>query len=333
MSELRGYRSMFLVATAVAIVCLAIGYLVAKRLTVENESETVFAKVSGQSIYGRDVLPGIQKQIEDHEKAIFRLKRAATEEALFAKLPGTGEPSETAKAEGEIDEAALQAWAGERGLRFGKLTPKQREDLGANYRIQTRHLRASADRRAALNGAGVEWFLRPTYRTTFVKISAAPLSIFSSGDARNIIVLFANFHCGNCANIALKMRELAAAAGEGTSISMRFNIQEGDSPIVARTARAAICARDQKKFAEFFEAASRTPPVDVAALQTITTSLSIDAGKLDSCIDDKTTEATLSKDVEESKRLSASGAPIAVVNGFTIPLQEPLDEYLVLMGR
>jgi hypothetical protein len=333
MIELRKNGLVLAAIAATAVVFFFLGFLFNQRRAIESEADSIFAKTKSITIYGRDVLPKVQEQIVQHEKEIYRLKRNATEELILAKSAGLEDPGDSVASKGAVPDSELLAWAAERGLRLGPLTGKQREDLVANYRIQKRQLEESANRDKLLKQAGVDWLLPVAYRRSVVDAEPGRLMLFKAEAAKNQVILFANFHCGRCARLAAKMRELVASSAADISISLRFSVNPGDAPIVSQTARGAFCAAEQSKFLEYFEAASNHPPVDGQALRALVSDLKIDTSKFETCVADPKTEATLQKDVSAASRIGSSGLPVAVVKGHLIPLQEPIEEYLRLLGH
>lgn len=313
----------------VALILFLLGYGMGKRASDIAESDMVFAEVDGSKIYGRDVLPLVDEQIVELEKSIFRAKRAATEDLI-----GTLREAKSLKPNTyltSVTDLELNQFAKSRGVQTHRLSEKQRKDLVANFQIHRSHLVKAKERQDFAQSASVQWRIPVLHRKKTVDVRSGELVALGGSNRANRIVIFSNYHCGRCSGFSEKLRIVADAVPEQVSIFQRYIVREGDAQIVEQTVRGGFCADDQKKFLEYHDAVSAAAPVDGAALQALLVSLKFDVEKFNACLVSKNTEARLFRDFEESQRIGRE--PTAVVNGHPLPLQEPVDEYLYLLGK
>lgn len=280
-------------------------------------------------IYGRDVLPQIADQLRGLEREKYRLKRQFVEDFIFesnAQIPATEEPS--------FSDAELKDFATARGLVFSKLNPKQRRDLEGNFRILKTQEQRRQKHQARLAKEDLIWSIPATYHRPKVEVGSGTFPPIPLGRGKGTIVVFANYHCPSCSAVWAKLDNLAKPeSSQGAMLRVRYKVNQGDAAIVRQSVLGGFCAHDQGKFAEYHKAVVEAPPQELSDLHRILEGLNIKLDVFDTCLKTRETDAKLTRDLREASLIKIAGQAIAVVNGTPIEAEEPLAEYLVLLGN
>ncbi len=303
----------------------------------QNQSDLIFAelKTSGDKtvkIYGRDVLPQLDSQLRGLEREKYRIKRQLVEDLLFEKAN-----LEKVTPEVEVSESDLKDFAAQRGQNLAGLTAQRKKDLEGNFRILKSQKAARDAHQAKLAEGEVIWGIPLTYLRPKQSIAIGGLAPVPIGRGNGSIVVFANYHCPTCAGLWRKLGSLSEETRYGGKLHVRFNVSDGDAAIVRIAALGGFCANDQGRFLEYHRAMVASPPSELGefhrALGTLASAGNFSKDIFETCVSAKATEKRLERDVLDAISVGLPGQALAVINGRPIEAEEPLAEFLLLLGK
>lgn len=293
--------------------------------SLRNQHDVVFAdvKVGDQEVkvYGRDVLPSLDEQLRALEREKYHLKRQKTEDLIFEKLNLKKSTEDITVSNDELKQFAAQ-----RNINFSKLNSQQRNDLEENYRILKAQISKRQEHQALLSQSDSAWKIPLTYHRPKVKAAIGAFPPVKLGRGKGTLVVFANYHCPSCSSLWSKLEALNA------NLHVRYRVSEGDALIVRLTALGSFCAHDQGKFVDYHKAMVAVPPQELSDLHRALEGLQIKREIFDSCMSAKGTEARLLRDVADSTAIGIASQTIAVVNDVPMEADEPIAEYMALLG-
>lgn len=308
--------------------------------SLRNQDEMVFAEFkvgeATHKIYGRDVLPKLDAKLRELEKEKYRLKRQLTEDLIFEKanLPSSGGTAVVSEAIPEaISEAELKKFAADRGLVISKLSPQSRRDLEGNYRIHKVQTGRRSALQSLLESSDTTWNIPLTYHRPKVEVGIGSFPPFKLGRGKGTLVVFGNYHCPNCSSLWTKLDSLNQENRRGANLYVRYRLLDGDSQIVRTSALGGFCASDQGQFASYHKAVVAAPPRELSEFHQIVEKLQIKREIFDTCIAAKSTEARLQRDLLDAVSVGIDSQALAVVNGIPIEAEEPIAEYVTLLGN
>lgn len=300
--------------------------------SLRSQEDLVFAEYkAGEAtvkIYGRDVLPKLADRLRDLEREKYRLKREFTESLIFEKA-SLKTPTEPAR----FSEEELKKFAEQRNLVVSKLSPQQRKDLEGNFRIHKVQASRRSELQSLLDSEETVWNIPITYHRSQIKVGIGSVPAFKFGRGRGTLVVFGNYHCPSCPSLWTKLDSLMQVKGRGANLHIRYRVMDGDAPIVRAAAMGAFCANDQGLYAAYHNAVVAAPPRELSDFHRTLEQLGIKRDIFDSCLAAKATEARLNRDLLDAGAIGIASPTIAVINGTPIEADEPLTEYLTLLGH
>lgn len=153
-------------------------------------------------------------------------------------------------------------------------------------------------------------------------------------DAPVTIVVFTDFQCPFCAR--LEPRLLALEERYRGKVRVVFKNQPLPMHPNARlAARAALAAEEQGRFWEMHDAlfASRTDPLDRAAVVELAKGLRLSLGRFEATLDAESTDARVASDVVEAHRLGVTGTPTVFINGRRIVGAQPQEVFAAMIDE
>lgn len=150
-------------------------------------------------------------------------------------------------------------------------------------------------------------------------------------DAPVVMIMWADFRCGYCAQFAVQTEPgLADLVADGTlRIEWRdYPVITEESPEIAAAARAAAL---QGKFWEYhdrlFADHSAVPAMDDAYLSSVAADLGLDVAKFDADRASDEVQALVEADAQEAAGIGVRSTPTFLINGSAVMGSQPLDAY------
>lgn len=139
---------------------------------------------------------------------------------------------------------------------------------------------------------------------TFVNPSKGP------PDAKVTLVLFSDFQCDACQNIATTLDVVLKTFPDDVRLVWKDMPNESLHPLATPAAIAAHCAAEQNKFWEYHdELFSKQAYLSESLFTQIASSLHLDTDEFESCYDNRDTLPIVTKDYEEGLALGITATP------------------------
>ena len=263
----------------------AIGFIVLFSVTFEISSvltgrDEVLAIVDGQKFTRTQMEREIGTSLEPRQRSVYRLEfdwiRRKVDEALL---------SNEARARGMTVEQLL-ARPGQRGQLLDELAKKHH----------------------------VQVFLRAP-KVRFLQIDLSTAKLAGPRDAPVQLVVFSDFQCRFCADLAAVLKRIQAEFPEKVLVAYRyFPIESHDRAMPA--AIAAECAAEQGKFWEYHDRlfAERDNLTD-STLSSLATAIGLDLDRFRQCQNSGRARGVVELSRKEAEDLGLEGAPIIALNG------------------
>ena len=161
---------------------------------------------------------------------------------------------------------------------------------------------------------------------------AAVGQLDGSADAPAVFVVFSDFECPACRQLAPQLRAVRLALGERVAVGFKNLPLEEVHPRARPGALAAMAAAEQGKFWEYHDALmSREPlPGDQAEFIELARALGLDVYRFAESFSAPRATARLAADVKEADALGLDGTPVLFLNGRRIVGMRSTDELLEL---
>jgi protein-disulfide isomerase len=130
------------------------------------------------------------------------------------------------------------------------------------------------------------------------------------------IVEFSDFQCPFCGKYAPTLHDVLAKYPSQVRLVYRHLPLTSLHPNAERAAEASICAQDQGKFWEMYDALfAEQSSLGVDALKEKAKRLGLDSAKFDHCLDSGESKDVVQLDVRAADQLGISSTPASFVNG------------------
>lgn len=153
--------------------------------------------------------------------------------------------------------------------------------------------------------------------------AAAPEAAEAVDTELPVIVEFADFQCGYCAQFALKTLPLLQRDIIDEGIA-RFEYRHFPflSPESTTAAEASECARDQGMFMEYhngvYDMLARREGMGAGNLRGVAEGLGLDLAEFDACTRERVHREKVEADKEYGRRLGVRGTPAFYIDGETL---------------
>jgi protein-disulfide isomerase len=130
------------------------------------------------------------------------------------------------------------------------------------------------------------------------------------------IVEFADFECPYCGGFypTLKLVE-KNYADKARLVYRQFPITNSH-PNAQKAAEASLCANDQRKFWEFYDALfSDQSRLDVPSLKQRAQALGLNVSAFNTCLDSGSQAAAIQKDRDDARKIGVNSTPTVFING------------------
>lgn len=159
------------------------------------------------------------------------------------------------------------------------------------------------------------------------KVSVDDDPVIGKKDAPITIVEFSEFQCPFCKRARPTMDKILSTYGDKVRYTFR------DFPLsfhkqATAAANAAHCAGDQNKYWEYSDKLWESQGKHTSEkLREIATSLKLDMGKFDSCVESQKYYAEIKKDQEDGARAGVTGTPAYFINGIFMSGAQPYENF------
>jgi protein-disulfide isomerase len=307
------------------------------RMTEEGAAQSgePVAVVAGQPIYEKDLLPGIQGQLQQLHNQEYQIENSALERLIEKKLLEA-----EAKKRGitvdelwkqEVDSKVTEPTAGEvEAFYLGRREFGNRPlaEVEAQVRAELKAAKSQKLRENFLkrlrDEAQVAVYLSPPR----VEVSYDPARLRGSADAPVTIVEFSDYQCPYCRKAEATLDEVLAKYPGEVSLAYRDFPLRQIHPQAEMAAEAARCAGEQGKFWEYHDRLLTDPPkLDKASLLEDARGLGLDADKFGACLESGKFKAQVDADSQAGSRLGVSGTPTFFINGIFMTGAQPAEAY------
>lgn len=207
-------------------------------------------------------------------------------------------------------ESEIDARLSSKGLpRNPENAAKVAEELLAEIRERTRVEFLSE----LAKGHRIDVLLKPP-RVTTLQIDLATAKISGPRDARVQLVVFSDFQCHFCRELAAVLKRARAEFPNDVLVAYRyFPIEEHDRALPA--AIAAECAAEQGAFWEYHDKLYAGDDLGDAALTAITVALGLNEGRFAECRNSGRARAVVEASRSDAAASGLEGAPALFLNG------------------
>lgn len=130
------------------------------------------------------------------------------------------------------------------------------------------------------------------------------------------IVEFADFECPYCGRFYPTLQLVEKNYGTRVRLVYRQFPLTNIHPKAQKAAEASLCANDQGRFWEFYDALFNDQSrLDVSSLKQQAQALRLNTTTFNSCLDSGKHAATILKDKEDAKKVGVTGTPTVFING------------------
>jgi len=298
------------------------------------KSKETLALVSGQAIYGDDLLPLIQAQLRQLRGQEYDLKSRALERVVSDKL--------------------LEAEAKKRGIAVDKLLEQEVDSkikaptdaeleayyLGQKDRMNRPLAEVKAQLQQALKQAKSQQARQDYANALRVKAEVSILLrppktevAYDAGRVRGdpkapvMIVEFSDFQCPYCRKAQPALKELLEKYPGRVSLAYRDFPLRQIHPQAQGAAEASRCAGEQGKFWEYHDALV-AGKLDREGLVEHARGLSLDEKRFETCLESGKYRALIEQDLQEGTQAGVSGTPAFFVNGVFLSGAQPLESFV-----
>jgi len=130
------------------------------------------------------------------------------------------------------------------------------------------------------------------------------------------IVEFADFECPFCGGFYPTLKLVEKNYADKVRLVYRQFPITTIHPNAQKAAEASLCANDQQKFWEFYDALfSDQSRLDIPSLKQRAQTLGLNTATFNTCLDSGSKAATIQKDRDEAQRIGVNSTPTVFING------------------
>lgn len=174
-----------------------------------------------------------------------------------------------------------------------------------------------------------------------VNVSVGNLPIQGNKNAKVTLIEFADFRCPFCEQFFTNTeQQLLKDYVDTGKVKFAFRNFAFLGPASTVAADAAECANDQGKFWDYYNYLYKNQPAetDTSMYNTDTltqaaVTLGMNDSQFRSCLDNKTDDAKVSKDMTDGQAVGVSGTPTFFVNGISLVGAQPYSAFQQLIDQ
>lgn len=135
-------------------------------------------------------------------------------------------------------------------------------------------------------------------------------------NAQVTIVEFADFECPFCGGFYPTLKLVEKNYADKVRLVYRQFPLTTIHPNAQKAAEASLCANDQRKFWEFYDALfSDQSRLDIPSLKQRAQTLGLNTATFNTCLDSGSQAATIQKDRDEAQKIGVNSTPTVFING------------------
>ncbi len=174
-----------------------------------------------------------------------------------------------------------------------------------------------------------------------VNVAVGNFPIMGNKDAKVTIIEFADFRCPFCEQFFTNTEpQIIKDYVDTGKVKFTFRNFAFLGPASTVAANAAECANDQGKFWDFYSYLykNQPPETDTTMYNTDTltqaaVSLGMNDSQFRSCLDNKTDDAKVSKDMADGQAAGVSGTPTFFINGISLVGAQPYSAFKQIIDQ
>jgi predicted DsbA family dithiol-disulfide isomerase len=154
------------------------------------------------------------------------------------------------------------------------------------------------------------------------------------------IVEFADFECPFCGGFYPTLKQVEKNYADKVRLVYRQFPITTAHPNAQKAAEASLCANEQRRFWEFYDALfSDQSRLDVASLKQRAQTLGLNAAAFNTCLDSGGQAAAIEKDRDDARKIGVNSTPTVFINGRLLggrsyaEIQEVIDDELQRAGQ
>lgn len=199
-------------------------------------------------------------------------------------------------------------------------------DLQSQARMNALKTAISAMR----NNYNVLVYLEPPPTPTGGLSSSGPSR--GSANAKVTLLLFSDFQCPYCKQMASIINKLSEHYGDALKIVYKhypLNIH----PNAFTASCAALCAEQQGQFWQYHDMLYRTADLSLLGLKKAASDLGLDMAAFNSCLDSQTTAKRILESIQEARSAGIESTPSVVINGKVLVGLRAVADYQAIIDN
>ncbi len=159
---------------------------------------------------------------------------------------------------------------------------------------------------------------KATERRSLIDDPAAPS--FGPKDAPVVLVEFSDFQCPFCSRVVPSIEQVRKNYPDKVRVVYRQFPLSSIHPNAQKAAEASLCAQEQGKFWEMYDAMFKEQDkLDVAGLKDKAQKIGLKADQFNACLDNGKYAPKVQAEVELGNKVGVNGTPALFVNGRQVP--------------
>jgi protein-disulfide isomerase len=306
-----------------------------------QSGETVVARVDGNNITQREVDDSVGSQIYALEQQLFTLRNTALNNLVSRKVLEIEAARQNISIEQlkskwmagdvKVDASEVEDLFQKNRSAFRLLNPDEaKEKLRIDLEGQVRLKRYREALNAVRQNTRIEILLdEPRLRLMRGNNVAASKG---RSDARVVITEFSDFQCPYCKQVQATLKEVLKQHSDDVRLEFKHLPLEGH-PFALTAARSAFCAGKQGVFWEFHDELFNSSSISQQTIAAIAAKLRLQQKEFDVCLTSPESQAAVTRDLQEARRLGLDGTPSFIINGKPFLGAASLEEFNEAIAR
>jgi protein-disulfide isomerase len=320
----------------------ALTFVMGSLIWAQDLNTRGLARVGDVTITRREVDETIPTQVYALEKQLYALRKAALDNLVIRKLL----ESEAQQKGVTVDALKQEMLAGpvsvtrdevantyeQNAPAFGLLSPDEaREKIRLDLEAQTRLRRYREKLDELRKKTRIEVFLEEP-RLVLTMSRDSLLSSTGPADAPVVITEFSDFQCPYCRDAQPIVKQLLIEYAGRIRVDFKY-LPLPIHPLALAAAESAYCAAKQNAFWKFHDRLFEAQTLTQVFVRQLPEQLNLDSETFQRCLVAPETQASISRDSAEARRLGVNATPSFVVNGKLYSGLIGLEQFRLIVAK